>query len=723
MFACTKRDHHHVEPVVQGVGDIVTPTFGIYHLKVTIKDRYNTPLIFTRPFLAVEHTPTDSQILLGRPSLKEFRINLLNGVDEWEFAKHVSVEGVSPSRFTKELTPSSQVMAIHCVFRPDAIKIDQACELRNDSQTIPPFLEKDFADCFDLDKATALPRHRGADHDIQLQPGKEPPYLKTYSMSPGELRALEAYLNEALEKGWIRPSKSSAGAPVLFVPQKDGSMRVCIDYRGLNSITLKNRYPLPLISELLDRLSGSLIFSKIDLKNAYYRIRIKEGDEWKTAFRTKFGHFEYLVMPFGLTNAPATFQTYINQALRGLIDNFCIVYLDDILVFSKNAVEHENHLRLVMERLRDHDLYANPAKCSFFQTEVEFLGFIVDQQGLRMDPSRISAIAEWRSHPPVTYRDVQVFLGFCNFYRRFIFGFSRIARPLHILLKGMRKGRKPGKIGAEWGSSQNQAFNQLIDAFITTPVLRHYDPFRPCRVETDASDAAAAGILSQKFEDNCWHPIAYYSRKFTGAELNYPIYDKEMMAIVLSFQHWRHYLQGAPDIIEVWSDHENLSRFMKQTALNGRQSRWLTFLIPYDFTIYYRKGALNPADGLSRRPDHKVSRAESGVSKLMPSIANRLATAQVMSAVTAHSRGLSASSDELLSSGPNLVLATQVVTRGQSRKALSTGDVDVLDGLAESGSEIRQLSVTPSQSAVDRASRDVSSEFDRRRQTPGALSL
>src|SRR5438046_2884552 len=224
--------------------------------------------------------------------------------------------------------------------------------------------------------------------------------MRTYNMSPAELRALHEYLKEALVKGWIRESQSPAGAPILFVPKKSGKLHLCVDYHGLNAITIKNRYPLPLISELLDRLNGSVIFSKIDLRNAYHRIRIREGDEWKTAFRTRYSHFEYLVVPFGLTNAPATFQAYINNALQGLVDDFCVVYLNDILIFSKSEEEHYEHLELVIERLRQAELYANPKKCDFLKPEIDFLGFIINKDGLRMDPAHVQMISEWRHHPP-----------------------------------------------------------------------------------------------------------------------------------------------------------------------------------------------------------------------------------------------------------------------------------------------------------------------------------
>ena len=220
----------------------------------------------------------------------------------------------------------------------------------------------------------------------------------------------------------------------MFVPKKSGELRLCVDYRALNRVTEKNRYPLPLISEILDRLSGAKYFTKLDLKDAFHRIRIREGDEWKTAFRTRYGHFEYLVMPFRLTNAPATFQSYIHQALHGLLDEFCIAYVDDILIFSSDRDSHTKHVRIVLERLEQSQLFINPSKCSFYQDRLHFLGFVVSREGISMDPERVRAIAEWPI--PRTYRDIQVFLGFCNFYRRFIYRYSSIAAPLNHLLKG-----------------------------------------------------------------------------------------------------------------------------------------------------------------------------------------------------------------------------------------------------------------------------------------------
>jgi transposase InsO family protein len=472
---------------------------------------------------------------------------------------------------------------------------------------LPESLRK-YLDVFSAINAKKLAPHRDTDLAIEIQPRKEPPYGPIYPLSQTELAALREFLEENLAKGFIRESKSPAGAPILFAPKKDGSLRLCVDYRGLNAITVKNRYPLPLITEIMDRVTGAKYFSKIDLKDAYYRLRIKAGDEWKTAFRTRYGHYEFLVVPMGLTNAPATFQAYINKALRGLVDDFCIVYLDDILVFSRTRDEHDQHLQQVCERLRQFELYAKPSKCQFYQEELEFLGFIISATGIRMDPKRVQTIKEWENHPPRSYRDLQVLLGFCNFYRRFIRDYSAIARPLTSLLKGSQNGRKSGDFNKEWGSQQYQAFLALLGAFQTAPLLRHYDPKLAIRLETDASDAALSSILSQLQKDtNQWHPIAFFSKQFKGAEVHYSTPDKELMAIVESFKHWRHYLEGSRHIIKVWSDHQNLQGFMRQPKINGKQARWLVYLTPYDFIIRHRPGLLNPADGPSRRPDYMAT--------------------------------------------------------------------------------------------------------------------
>jgi hypothetical protein len=564
------------------------------------------------------------------PALQDMNIFLRPRTRAWQYSlfrdgkPKIKIE--SNKQFKRHFRKNLKIYAIvinpsHRMEGPTATKTNQ----------LPSELQQ-YEDVFAAENATALPPHRpGVDMAIPLQEGQQPPYGPLYPLSPAELEVLRGYLEENLKRGYIRHSKSPAGAPILFVPKKDGSLRLCVDYRGLNAITVKNRYPLPLISEIMDRVNGATVFSKIDLKEAYHKIRIEEGEEWKTAFRTRYGHFEYLVMPFGLTNAPAVFQAYINQAMRGLVDCCCIVYLDDILIFSRTKEEHAKHLQQVCQRLREFELYANPKKCEFYQDQMEFLGFIINKDGIQMDPQRIQTIQEWKDHPPQSYRDVQIFLGFCNFYRRFIRRYAHYSRPLSQLLKGSKNGKKFGDLKKEWGPQQEQAFHTLLDAFTKAPILRHYDPSKPSKIETDASDVALGAIFSQLFDDE-WHPVAFHSRQFKGAERNYSTPDKEMYSIVEAFKHWRHYLEGSTHPIEVWTDHKNLQGFMKQPKLNGRQARWCFELTPYDFTIRYRTGLTNPADGPSRRPDYQsvLDRSEEQEARnLLAPLAARIAEMQI----------------------------------------------------------------------------------------------
>jgi hypothetical protein len=454
-----------------------------------------------------------------------------------------------------------------------------------------PELYKDFEDVFHKKNADMLPEHRPYDCPIDLQEGAQPPFGPIYNLSQTELAELRKYIDENLAKNFIRHSKSPAGAPILFVKKKDGSLRMCVDYRGLNKVTKKNRYPLPLISGLLEQLGRAKIFTKIDLRGAYNLVRIKEGDEWKTTFRTRYGHFEYNVMPFGLTNAPAVFQHMMNDIFREHLDDFVVIYLDDILIFSKNEEEHEKHVRLVLEKLRERGLYAKLEKCLFHQTEMEFLGFIATTDGLKMDPKKVEAIVSWEV--PKTVRDVQCFLGFANFYRIFIKYYSQIAAPLT---------RLTCKDKLEWGPQAENAFQDLKTAFTTAPILVHPDFAKAFYLETDASDFALGAVLSQMDEDKKLHPVAFYSRKFSAAEINYEIHDKELLAIVDSFQEWRHFLEGAAHPVTVYTDHKNLEYFMSARILNRRQARWNMSLSRFDFVITYRPGKQQGlSDALSRR--------------------------------------------------------------------------------------------------------------------------
>ena len=323
-----------------------------------------------------------------------------------------------------------------------------------------------YRDVFPDELPPGLPPQREIDHKIELIPGSSPPSRPTYRMSAVELAELKKQLEELTKSGFIQPSKSPFGAPILFVKKKDGTMRMCIDYRALNNISVKNKYPLPRVDELFDRLQGAKYFSKIDLRSGYHQIRIDPEDVSKTAFRTRYGHYEFLVLPFGLTNAPATFMHLMHQTFRDHLDDFVIVFLDDILIYSKTLEEHQKHVSIIMEILRREKLYAKESKCELFKTEVEFLGHIVGRSGLRMMEDKIKAVVEWPA--PTKATEVRSFLGTVGYYRKFIKNFSGIAAPLTDLTKDTVK--------FVWGQQQEDAFRRLKSAIVAGPILILPDP-------------------------------------------------------------------------------------------------------------------------------------------------------------------------------------------------------------------------------------------------------
>jgi hypothetical protein len=321
------------------------------------------------------------------------------------------------------------------------------------------------------------------------------------------------------------------------------------------------------------------------------------GQEWKTAFRCRYGLYEYNVMPFGLCNAPGTFQHFVNDKFRDYLDEFLVIYLDDLLIYSDTLEEHKRHVRLVLKRLQEAGLYVKPQKCQFHATKVSFLGFMISSDGIHMDPAKVEAVLEWER--PKSAHDIQVFLGFANFYRRFIKGYSKITAPLTNLT------RKEVKF--KWSPEAEDAFSSLKQAFCTAPILSHFDFTKPAIIEVDASDFAYGGVLSQYDEDDVLHPCAFISKKFNAAELNYEIYDKEMLAIVkCMYGHWRHYLEGSGQQVQVFTDHKNLLWFTETKAYNRRQARWAEKLSRFDFSITFRPGVhQGKPDALSRRPDHR----------------------------------------------------------------------------------------------------------------------
>ena len=455
---------------------------------------------------------------------------------------------------------------------------------------------REYLHVFSKSASERMPISKPYDHPIDLEEGKIPPYSKIYPMAPAERSAMEEWIDEQLTKGYIRPSKSPAAAPVFFVKKKDGSLRLVVDYRKLNSITVKNRYPLPLTQELIDQLLEAKVFTKLDLRWGYNNVRIRDGDQWKAAFRTSQGHFEPVVMNFGLTNAPATFQHMMNDIFQDLRGVYVIIYLDDILIFSEDRASHTGHVQEVLRRLQENDLFCKPEKCEFFQSSVEYLGMIIGKGTVAMDPAKVDAVTSWPQ--PEKLRDVQAFIGFANFYRRFVAGFSKLAQPLTRL---MRKDTP-----WQWGEEEMASFKALKQAFTSAPILIMADLSKPFILECDSSDYATGAVLSQKLDNGEVHPVAFYSKSLNNAERNYDIYDKELLAVVRALGNWRHYLEGGQHSTDIITDHKNLLYFATARTLTRRQARWSLFLSRFDFTITYRPGRLGgKPDALSRRSDLK----------------------------------------------------------------------------------------------------------------------
>ncbi|GJR33957.1 putative reverse transcriptase domain-containing protein [Tanacetum coccineum] len=443
---------------------------------------------------------------------------------------------------------------------------------------------RDFPKVFPED-LPGLPPTRQVEFQIDLIPGAAPVARAPYRLAPSEMKELSEQLKELSDKGFIRPSSSPWGAPVLFVKKKDGSFRMCIDYRELNKLTVKNRYPLPRIDDLFDQLQGSSVYSKIDLRSGYHQLRVREEDIPKTAFRTRYGHYEFQVMPFGLTNAPAVFMDLMNRVCKPYLDKFVIVFIDDILIYSKNKQEHEEHLKLILELLKKEELYAKFSKCEFWIPKVQFLGHVIDSQGIHVDPAKIESIKDWAS--PKSPTEIRQFLGLAGYYRRFIEGFSKIAKPMTKLTQK--------KVKFEWGDKQETAFQLLKQKLCSAPILALPEGSEDFIVYCDASIKGLGAVLMQREK-----VIAYASRQLKIHEKNYTTHDLELGAVVFSLKLWRHYLYGTK--CTVFTDHKSLQHILNQKELNMRQRRWLELLSDYDCEIRYHPGKANVVtDALSRK--------------------------------------------------------------------------------------------------------------------------
>ncbi|KAD7477271.1 hypothetical protein E3N88_00407 [Mikania micrantha] len=455
----------------------------------------------------------------------------------------LEVKGDQAKRSVKII---SYIKARKCLQKQCVAFLAHVVEKEKDKKKIQDVpVVKEYPEVFPED-LPGLPPVQPVEFRIDLIPGATPVAKSPYRLAPSEMQELSNQLQELLDKGFIRPSYSPWGAPVLFVKKKDGSFRMCIDYRELNKLTIKNRYPLPRIDDLFDQLQGAQYFSKIDLRSGYHELRVQDEDISKTPFRTRYGHYEFMVMPFGLTNAPAVFMDLMNRS----------------------KTEHEQHLKKILELLKEKKLYAKFSKCEFWLREVQFLGHVVNSERIHVDPAKIEAIKNWGT--PKTPTEIRSFLGLAGYYRRFISNFSKIAFPLTKLTQKSEP--------FVWEQKQEDAFQTLKQKLCNAPILSLSEGCDDFVVYCDASHQGLGCVLIQRDK-----VIAYASRQLNVHEKNYTTHDLELGAVIFALKIWRHYLYGTK--CTIFTDHKSLQHIFDQKELNMRQRRWVELLNDYDCLI------------------------------------------------------------------------------------------------------------------------------------------
>lgn len=434
---------------------------------------------------------------------------------------------------------------------------------------------------------TVMPPVRNCDHKIPLMEGARPVNLRPYRHTPALKDEIERQVTEMLQSGVTQNSNNAFSSPALLVKKKDGTWRLCIDYRHLNAITIKGKYPMPVIDELLDELSRAKYFSKLDLRADYHQIRLQPGEEHKTAFQTHSGHYEYRVMSFELTGAPATFQKAMNDTLATVLRKFTLVFFDDILIYSPDLPSHIQHLEQVLQLLQAQQWKVKLSKCSFAQQQLAYLGHIIGKDGVTADPSKIADVLHWKI--PQSVKQLRGFLGLAGYYRKFVRNFGTINKPLTQLLK---KG-----VPFKWTAQMDEAFNALKQALVSAPVLALPDFSKTFTVETDACDMGIGAVLSQDR-----YPIAFVSKALGPKTRGLSTYEKEYLAILLAVNQWRSYLQH--DEFVILTDHHSLMHITDQRLHTPLQHKAFTKLMGLQYKVCYRRGTSNAAaDALSRRDE------------------------------------------------------------------------------------------------------------------------
>lgn len=399
-------------------------------------------------------------------------------------------------------------------------------------------------------------------------------------MSPSELRELKTQLDFLMEQGYIRPSNSPYGAPVLFAPKKDGKLRLCLDFRGLNNQTVKDKYPLPRDQDIFDQLQGAKYFTTLDALYGYWQIRMAEDSIKKTSIRTPLGSYEFLVMPFGLTNAPSTFQRFMESVLREHLLLYCMVYIDDIIIYSKTAEEHLQHIEAVLKTLMKHKISIKWQKCNYLKTKLDFLGHIVSASGIAPDPKKLQALNDWPT--PTSVNEVQQFVGLGNYYRRHVKMFAETIAPLTSL-------KEATPFEEQWNEECMLAFVKAKKYLVSAEVLALPDPTLPYLVRTDASMFAVGGSLHQ-VQNGEERVIAYESKKLSATARDWPTHERELFAYFHCFKTWRHYVHGTE--VTAQGDHKPLLHIKEQKSLTPKQARWLQFLEMFNMKLDYIPGKL-----------------------------------------------------------------------------------------------------------------------------------
>lgn len=515
--------------------------------------------------------PMDAcHLLLGRPWIFDRRIQHDGFLSTYSFRFNNRTFTLQPSEPEKHTTQSSPVLILErkpfvTEMRKEGLVLILVSTTTSRAKTMWPDaftpLLDEFKDVFPDDLPTGLPPLRDIQHHIDLVLDAILPNRAHYRMSPSEHEELRRQVEELISKGFLRESLSPCAVPALLIPKKDGSWRMCVDNQTINKITVRYRFPIPRLDDLLDQIGAASIFSKLDLKSGYHQIRIQPGDEWKMAFKTREGLFEWLVMPFGLSNAPSTFMRVMNQALRPFIGKFVVVYFDDILIFSMTLDDHINHLREVLLVLRRDQLFATLKKCEFGSEQVHFLGYIVSSKGLAVDRAKVEAIQSWPV--PTTLSETRSFHGLASFYRRFVPQFSSLMAPMMDCI------RREGTF--LWTPEASHAFTIIKQNLSSAPILALPDFSQVFELHTDASKFGIGAVLSQRNR-----PITFFSEKLSGARLRYSTYDVEFYAVVQAIKHWRHYLFHKEFVL--FTDHDALKHLNNQDKVSSRHAAWVAYL-------------------------------------------------------------------------------------------------------------------------------------------------